>query len=306
MASLPIQVAHAIVRAQTLPVADAQVRLLSILIGFADRLDPTKEIFVRRDTLAGKVSKSVDTITRILGELEADGWISRSQARNGLAFGSVLVRLSEKLLALVWGPAKSSENQQQTCGQLPSSRPSEMTTVNKVNQQSFTRDNLSENSSRQGEQKNQNQRQVASHLPDDLKSLDGKLSMPAIWKLMGMASKKGKRLGDVVAATAKHWAKFSGRQLFAYLSKLVESDKDFGYIVKREAQEKAVVAQKSALETKKELLNGKIFKSSATGQFYRVSKGLVEFIGRSMYAQLAKDFIDQIESGGLVECSEIS
>jgi hypothetical protein len=65
-------------------------------------------------------------------------------------------------------------------------------------------------------------------LPQDLAWLTGQgLSRAGIFKLMGKAKAKGKRLSDIVTVVAEYLPNLKGGRLYAYLAKLADGTSDF-------------------------------------------------------------------------------
>ena len=80
-------------------------------------------------------------------------------------------------------------------------------------------------------------RRLRQSLPDDLKWLTTQgLSKPAIFKLMGLASKKNKRLSAITAATRHTLSKRQGNDLYAYLIRLIDGPNDFSLAAKQQHQ----------------------------------------------------------------------
>lgn len=80
-----------------------------------------------------------------------------------------------------------------------------------------------------------------SALPEDVAVLETKgLTRFAVFKLMGIATRKGKRLGQIVTAMGE--GLFKARNLFSYLNKLIDVERDWStykapIVVRREEQE---------------------------------------------------------------------
>lgn len=88
-----------------------------------------------------------------------------------------------------------------------------------------------------------------SALPDDVAILETKgLTRFAVFKLMGIATRKGKRLGQIVTAMGE--GLFKARNLFSYVKKLIDVDRDWStykapIVLRREDQEQRLAEAKS-------------------------------------------------------------
>lgn len=214
---------------------------LSILLRRVEAADGTRDFWVRRLNFAQLVDRCDKTVTNWLNELESQGLIEREQNRSHWgAFRSLTVRLTETATHLLGldgasQQARSKALRKKTSHALLDNQQSKETTP-------------AEASSKAG------------RIPEDLRVLqDLGVRETAIFKLMGLASRAGKRLGDVVAAVEPHLIK--ARNPFAYLRRLVLLDRDFAFIAReaaaQHAAEEARSAEGSALRAAWEAVAGK-------------------------------------------------
>lgn len=141
-------------------------------------------------------------------------------------------------------------------------------------------------------------------IPADLTWLVDNLGMRAtgVLQLMGIAKKANQTLSDVVKAVSKYLVDLDGREAYAYLRKLLELGKDFGYKVRETNQRQAAEDERDYLALKAEALAGRSFFSSKGQAQYTIQPdGLVEVLqnGKHSAMRLCRRILDAIDTGKL-------
>ena len=124
-----------------------------------------------------------------------------------------------------------------------------------------------------------------------------------VLSLMKLASSRKQRLSDVVQATKKYLEGLTDRGLFAYLRKLVLSEKDYGTVVQQDNQVQAEAQMKTRIAHKSIELEGRAY-STRDGKvrvFVR-GNGFIEEIGpdRRGFRPMDARFLIAVEEGRLV------
>jgi DNA-binding transcriptional ArsR family regulator len=102
--------------------------------------------------------------------------------------------------------------------------------------------------------KNQPPQRTENGLPTDLTWMTGNgLSRAGIFKLMGQAKSRGKRLSDIVAVVHDFIRELKGGKLYAYLAKLAEGPTDFRVSAMVERQRRQAAEKAWALARKAEI-----------------------------------------------------
>lgn len=204
-APAPIQRATYLASRAHFPIAltDAERSLFLELIGRIDARDGQTEFWVRSENLAASIGKSLRTIGSLMASLVDKNLIEKEQARGRWgAFSSLTCKLTHRAVELlglqVVIPVERSVATRKKTADALSGLPD-----------SFTKTSMRRLKSR-------------SDLPGELHCLfDAGISIPGIFKLMGMATRNRKRLGDVVAAHMQIISK--ARNPFAYVVKVLLS-----------------------------------------------------------------------------------
>lgn len=227
---------------------------LSILLRRVEVRNGRADFWVKRINFSALVDRCDKTVTNWLNELERAGLIVREQSRsNWGAFRCLTVRLTELAISVLHldRPTPSPTPRKKTSHALLD------------NQQSKETVEVFANAKR-------------GQLPEDLVQLEAFLPRTAVFALMGIASKSGTRLSDVVAACGENIAK--ARHKFAYIRKLLSVPKDFAAVATLAVAEKVAAEQEVAQKTKLQEVW-----ESLTG--YEVpSKGKVVRVGAYMQA----------------------
>lgn len=198
---------------------------LSILLRRVEARNGQADFWVKRVNFSELVDRCDKTVTNWLNELENAGLIVREQARSTWgAFRCLTVRLTEfavKALQLdcpleYFAPRKKTSHVLTTLQ-------SKETTVGLADAKS-------------------------GELPNDLKPLEEQgMTRNAVFKLMGVASKTGVRLSDVMAACGHNIAKATHK--YAYIRRLIGLPKDFAAVAAQAAAEQQGVAEEVAQKT---------------------------------------------------------
>lgn len=107
-------------------------------------------------------------------------------------------------------------------------------------------------------------------IPEDLCSLQNRISNYAIFYLMKTATKAGKRLSSVVAYCQDAIRRLSGRDLVAYLLNMIRRDIDYTFLVKQQQEEVAGATKEQA---KRSLIDR--FMAQNVGRQFQVANDLL-------------------------------
>lgn len=233
---LPLTISRAITRAMTW--RDGQFATLGLaergmlveVLRCVPRKQPEEGAFIRRDTLAVRLACSVATVTRILARLEELGWILRDQIKSrarGFQVGSIaLTKAAAELLGLYQPPPTAqryapvidacSSPIQSLQRQLPCPASSD-------------------------DKSSQTQSGLLGRLPEALRWLAQKVSPFGIFKLMGLARRRGLQL-EIVTTQCRDQITAANNG-YAYIRGLLAIDKDWSYLAAQEASAAAAAAK---------------------------------------------------------------
>lgn len=200
----------------------APVRIaLTFLLRRVEAGDGSREFWVRRMNFAEIAGRCDKTISNWLGDLERAGLIAKEQRRTTWgAFRSLTVRLTDLAIALLGleprSAAKQYSGQKKSSHALLPVQSKETGAGSSVPPPPLSVDRL----------------------PPELRCLV-RPGMPvsAVFRLMGLATRAGKRLGDVVVACQASIEK--ARSPFAYVRALLAKDRDFTAIAQSQVESKA-------------------------------------------------------------------
>lgn len=216
---------------------------LSILLRRVSSTDGEDIFWVKRENFAKLIGASEATVYRVLATLERRGLIQRiGQKRSAEgAFTVGELRLSDALCRLLGlnGPACEDSSTLYTYRKnFRLSTMQDRVNNNQEKDKQFSLKKHSENEPRQISK-------TINKLPADLHSLVKQgLSQPQIFKLMGLATRTGKRLSDIVEVSQEFLKKLQGNALFAYLRTLIGLNKDFAYMRNAQQAEREQCARK--------------------------------------------------------------
>ena len=207
--------------------------LLQKIVRSLPKDNPSESVRIKNDTFALVLGTSGRTVARIKCALEQAGFITRHQVqsrRRGMQVADIwLTDMAKRVLGLITpapkAPACAKLADAYCLSQSLSERPPKGVVEEKQPEQPQTPPN-------------------SQSVPEDLHLLqDCGLNVPAIRKLMGMASKAGHRLGTIVQAAGKHI--LNATKPFCYMRKLIFSGKDWGAQAEAAQQEDVARAQES-------------------------------------------------------------
>lgn len=240
--NLPWKIFRAVHRANQIPQLPARARaVLAALARTVDSDKPFAAIFAGRELLTGRALQSTRTFYRSLSDLEAAGLIERQpQGRYAAVgkFGRAYLHLTEAAAQILGltpeqapvadeGARDADDAQADALDDAFSTKPYAKVAHGRI------QGDLSPSSS---------QKRQPGKLPRDLERLlDLGLHRFLIFKLMGEASKAGKRLSDIVEHTWQH-LKDAGNPL-AYLRKLIAVPTDYSHAVRAKRAEQAAAEQ---------------------------------------------------------------
>ncbi len=270
-------------------------------------------IFASRNTLAQESGKSVETVHRAIKWMEDRGLVIRTQrAHSGLkGSSSPLIPTGTLLTALTLQgvPSRASAVTDDTSistKQKTQSIQKQSLRDLSANAKISTTSNTTTSLKNRGMVKLSNGRSM----PADLVWMvdQNQLSFSAVLALMAQASKVGKKLSDIVNVARKHLEKLYGNSLFAYCRKLIQQDKDFAYLARRQCQDEVDQATKTTqLETLSlfQLENTGRMMVSKNGKYkFLIEKSgvlrVTDFYGEVRYGQVNAEFMQCVEAGKIL------
>lgn len=273
-------------------IPDGHLRVLIRLVKKINLRALRSPIIVTRETLSRECGRSVETVQRAIRWLEDQGLITRSQrAGPGLKGSkSPIVPTADLIHLLRLDDDSCKEGYPQPPGVTnDASISTKEKTVSKKEQPSRERVRVG--------------RYV---LPGELAWICKKGVNPtAVLLLMKLAKQAGQRLSDVVAATASYLDKLSGKNLFAYLRRLVTLGKDYAYLARRQGEERRQAVDLGKIEEARRMLVGQRFTSRRSGVIIYVDRGgmlAIEKDGTHLgYRPMDVEFVDALASGILTK-----
>lgn len=159
--------------------------------------------------------------------------------------------------------------------------------------------------------KNQPPQRTENGLPIDLAWMTGNgLSRAGVFKLMGIAKSRGKRLSDIVTVVHEYIRDLKGGKLYAYLAKLADGPTDFAVAAAVERQHRQQAEKTRALARKAEVFRTRFRNTCLTN---RSQTRLYVIDEHARFAQIYGDgypttvpltdlteWIERLESGRLV------
>lgn len=250
-------------------VPDVLYRLLCRLIKKTDLRNLNKPITVRRASLAQECQKSLPALAKGLAKMEELGIIERDQKPRFALRGSdspitwtprIIQAFHRVLNATNAKPKLVVDNSKQP----PIENDTSLSVVQKDQSKKkqsgpepFGKENLSTDQRQQT--KTNPKEYVVIQGRNVLKKLaplafSGGLTPWEIFRLMGLATAKGKRLEDIVMVKGKSLDRYRGRQLSGTLVKIINDNKDYGFLAKQQHKE---IADKVSAEQNKSLVERK-------------------------------------------------
>lgn len=248
--NLPWEIFRAIHRANQIPQLPARARaVLAALARTVDADKPFAAIFAGRDLLTGRALQSTRTFYRSLKDLETAGLIVRPpQGRYAAVgkFGRAYLHLTDAAARILGLTAEEAPVPQAVGDANETVAPRDVFSAQPDAKVAHGRiqGDLSPSSS---------QKRQPGQLPRDLERLLGLgLHRFMVFKLMGEASRAGKRLSDVVEHTWEHLKRAGNPR--AYLRKLLTLPTDYSHAVRaKRAEQVATEHAKQAAEEAAEL-----------------------------------------------------
>lgn len=281
--------------------------VLSQLSLMLDVDNPQKPVRMLRETLAESTNFKVASIYRALAELEKHELITRmeqNRKRSG-RMGAGILKFTIKAIKILmpnWSVSKAVKPSQ------PNTRLSKNIDGKALpDTQSFLK-----NQSEVVDKVKYVDVGSGRRMHPELLFLLKKLNPMQIFKLCGQATKKGKKLTDIVSVKAQEIAALHGRELFSYLTHITMLERDFksdAALIKQQAEEQiAIIDSKRAFAEWSHKIIGKKYKSNNSGKSYKVigSKEIPFFetyINGMLQGSAPLDlkFINNVKDGVLVE-----
>lgn len=265
-------IARALDPAFPIPMTAAERVALAALLRRVEARFGEAEFWVRRCNLAEVFGRVERTITNWLNALESKGLIEKEQGRSRWGnFSCVTVHLTKSAIELLG-------LNQSMAPLVRDSAPDRKKTSLGLNKSEFTEKYKEQSYQRHpGGDPLKNDCGERNHVPDDCKPLlELGLTPSAVFKLMGMASRRGKRLGPIVAL--KIDALKAARHAYGLLQSLAQDNVDYAALSKQMARKHAASRAsedaKKAIEQAKQRFREKWVKTSA-GEALRINSSLL-------------------------------
>lgn len=262
--NLPNRILRAFDAAQHIDgLARALRTALAELVRYVPQTEPFATIFAHKASIAARMGVTERTLYRHLGGLRAAGLIDvlpqERKSRNG-RFAVARIRLTRRAAELI--------------GLVD---PIIAPVADVIHTPPY--DNLSGDHTVSEPTIAKTHRSAARNgvLPADLSHLTGQgLSKAGIFKLMGLAKARGKRLSDIVVAIEPRLQEIKGGGLYAYLAKLAEGPTDFSHAAAQARQAKAQAHESALLQGRlarfKERFRGASLTSRNGNALYRIDR----------------------------------
>lgn len=254
---------------------------LAELCRFISQKEPFATIFAHKDRIAQRIGASERTVYRHLNKIEEEGLIEvleqERKSRNG-RFAVARIRLTRKAAAMLGfiaaddvliEPEQAAENTAE---------------INVIHKQPNDKMSDGHTLTEPTIAKSQRPAQLKNGLPQDLSWLTANgLSRAGIFKLMGKAKCKGKRLSDIVLACHAYLSPLTGGRLFTYLAKLADGPTDFAVAAAGERKRQAERQAQEAMQRKCRMFRER-FKNTALTDRAQTTLYLID--ERAQYVQV--------------------
>lgn len=276
---LPQKIVHAIALVATYHnssqsnknLSPGEKTLLVELLRVCDRQDPRTPIRVKKETIESRTGMCLRTIYKHLARLEESGWIHRQEQvkKRSCGFLIGLINLSSMALQTLFPtkPATSYHDDRQSSTQ---NRQNKLVEKNAH----ACKDSKEVNTSSISFQDRQKYRFFDNRVPSDCAPLLNFLPGNLIFKLMKIASRHGKRLGDIVEYIQAK--KIQIKNHTGFIKFLVKQDIDFKFVARMTAAEASREEAKSSEQQNAE---------ATFNQFLSVSKNTPVEVGGSFWMQ---------------------
>ncbi len=272
-------------------------RVLLALLSRIDRKQPDAEFSACGLRCADEAGANRKTFSRAIERFETCGWIERAGGgrRPSGRFGAMRFRLTGDLLDLI---AKAFTGN--AAGTPPKTPPREAG----MSHGYLSTCNLSE------DQKGPRIERATNPVPDDLKPLERfGIEAPAIWKLVGLASKAGHRLANLVAIAVPYMerAQLAGKRAYCYLLTMTKRASDYASRAGARHAEATSLRDKeeknSRLQAGREAVAGRQYEGR-DGAIFKVEPGNVlasrwHAGGHTGTVQIDQSFLDAVRDGRL-------
>lgn len=283
--------------------ADMPGNYFSVLMQLIKKISvikPTQPIFARRSTLARESHKSVETVGRMLRWMEDRGYITREQKANpGLRGSTSHIRPTTKLINLLGLKVKPKRLPSFSDGSI-SALPNPYSLFKKQPEKNFIHNQ---------DATTPPPKFVTVHgkrIPIELAWLvqKNKLLVTGLLRLMKLAKQAGHRLSDVVAVSVNCLIPLKSRDLYGYLISLLQKDKDYGYLAKKQnddaTKENETRQRKVLLARKMQEWNGRLFTNQSQSVTYLVRGCSLEIQGGGNASKpMDIEFVDAVMDGKL-------
>ena len=259
---------------------------------------PFSEIFATRITIAEESGKSIDTVHRAVKWLEDNGFVERERkAKLGYRGSKSPLQPTQQFLeTLEIVDSNGKPTTAKTASQDQHSHRSRMTGLSTELQGKNAQDCNDK----------PDQRQFARiggvTIPIDLAWLcDKGVSPYGVLALMRDARAAKQKLSDIFQNSKKYLEGLTKREIYAYISKLIKSGKDFSNLSKNSEIEAKNQEISEYLARKTEDLEGRSFISKKSGAVFTVAAGVITEVRNGMRAVrfMTQSFIDAITEGRL-------
>ena len=217
---------------------------LAELCRFISQKEPFATIFAHKERIAQRIGASERTVYRHLSKIEEEGLIEvleqERKSRNG-RFAVARIRLTRKAAVMLGFIAADDALTE------PDPAAENTVEINVIHRQPNDKMSGGHTLTEPTIAKSQRPAQLKNGLPQDLGWLTASgLSRAGIFKLMGKAKCKGKRLSDIVLACHAYLSPLTGGRLFTYLAKLADGPTDFAVAA---ANERRRLAERQEQDT---------------------------------------------------------
>ena len=278
---------------------DGYLRVVTRIIKKINLHHLKSPIVASRLTLARESGKSLETVHRAVKWLEDHLLVQRQQkARRGLrGSSSPLIPTDTLLIALQLTGVHSSTQE-------PPLTQDNKTGLLPVLPDSSISMNLKNTVSIREQPETGFLRIDGFAIPSELVWLcnQNDLKATALLGLMKLAKKVNQRLADVVTVAKQYIQNIKGRELYAYLHKLICADKDYRHIAQVTAQGVQTIQMRARLEQKSRELQGRRFTNRAGTLFVTVERdGMLSEVrdGQEGVCPMTAEFLNALDDGRL-------
>ena len=300
---------------------DGQERALLVrIVRNVSTAAPAESVRIGNATLAAALRASERTVRRLKSALEAKGWITRRQVQSRRRGMQILdIWLTPHALSTLFGPddagldrrrsgmadalLDSPRSSRQPCGASmisspqadPAGSPAELTQTR--SEDSPVALEPSQDAAQQavdrGAGPSVDPSPAAHSLPEDVRMLAeiGGVTVAGVRLLMGLATRTGTRLGDLLAAAGG--AVLKARHPFGYARKLIDSGKDWSAIAQEKRRQDS--DRQDAGQKLGELQ--RLVQAMGDGKMYSHQKR--QFVWRAEFGHVCQSSVQDAAGGGI-------